>query len=269
MYQLESVQYFQFDSVGNMYVYPAGLGFSGIPQLVQPGDEIFGGETIGSSGNITQSTAMSGIDTLVVDSTSCSQMSVKSSCSFKKPLDDEKMEDLRYKNFSPETMKKVKWAVTMYRDWRNYQNGHPTLENVACDLDDKSSIMQESLTFALSRFITEVKKLDGTDFPGKTLYEILISVQFHLETIGLCWKLLNEERFSEVKFTLDNMMKLHTSQGIGNSVRKAEILSKDQEEILWSLGLLGYQDAETLLNTVVFMIGKGFALRAGEEHQAL
>ena len=38
--QPESVQYFQFDSDGNMYVYPAGSGFSGVPRLVHPSEEL-------------------------------------------------------------------------------------------------------------------------------------------------------------------------------------------------------------------------------------
>ena len=120
--------------------------------------------------------------------------------------------------------------------------------------------MESSLTYALPRFITEVKKLDGSEFPSKTLYKILFCIQFDLETMGLCWKLLNDKKFSDVKFTLDNMMKLHTSQGIGTCVKQAEILSPGDEDLLWGLGLLGYHSAETLLNTVIFMVGKGFAL---------
>ena len=105
----------------------------------------------------------------------------------------------------------------MFREWRAYHhsNGY---EHIACDLDDKSTITQESLIFAMARFITEVKKVDGSEFPGKTLYEIVICVQFHLETLGFGWKILNEEPFKDVKFTLDNVMKLRTSEGIGNSV---------------------------------------------------
>ena len=188
---------------------------------------------------------------------------------YNNPLKPEELEKLKYKNFSPETNKKIKWATKMYREWRNYRNSCPHLDNIACNLDLKSSITQESLTFSLSRFITEVKKKDGCDFPGKTLYDILICIQFHLESIGLFWKLLNDQMFSDVKYTLDNIMKLRTSQGVGISVRKAQILSHFDEELLWSLGLLGTANGETLLNTVVFMIGKGFALRAGKEHHAL
>ena len=122
------------------------------------------------------------------------------------------------------------------------------------------------MIFALTRFLTEVKKIDGTDFPAKTLYEILICIQFHLEKLGFVWKLLNHEAFKDVKFSLDNLMKLRTSQGVGRNVKKAEILTSFDEDLLLTLGLLGCHNPSVLLDMVVFMIGEGCALRAGNEH---
>ena len=37
---MEMVQYFQFDADSNMFVFPPGSGCSGVPRLVQPGDEL-------------------------------------------------------------------------------------------------------------------------------------------------------------------------------------------------------------------------------------
>ena len=41
------------------------------------------------------------------------------------------------------------------------------------------------------------------------------------------------------------------------------------EDYLWSLGLLGCENPENLLNTVMYLVGKGFALCAGKEHHVL
>ena len=68
-----------------------------------------------------------------------------------------------------------------------------------------------------------MKEIDGTDFPSKTLYDILICVQFHLECLDFAWKLLLEESFKEAKYTLDNLIKIRTAQGLGNSVKQAQI----------------------------------------------
>ena len=40
MKESESVQYFQFDEHGNMFVYPPGAGCTGIPRKFNPGDEL-------------------------------------------------------------------------------------------------------------------------------------------------------------------------------------------------------------------------------------
>ena len=165
-------------------------------------------------------------------------------------------------------MKKVRWAVKMYHDWRVHCHS-VGLERISCNLDDRASISATSLRFALCRFITEVKKVDGTDFPGKTLYDILICIQFHLECLGFSLKVINDEAFWDIKYTLDNTMKQHVALGIGLSVRQAEVLSVTDEDYLWSLGFLGSSTLDQLLNTAVFCTGKGFALHAGKEHRAL
>ena len=127
----------------------------------------------------------------------------------------------------------------------------------------------ESLKFALCHFIMEIKKVNGEDFPGKTLYHIVVCIQFHLECMGFAFKLINDPAFQDLKFMLDNTMKAQVSHRIGISVHKADMITAMDEDLLWLLGLLGTSHTEQLLNTVIFFVGKGFALHAGKEHRAL
>ena len=41
------------------------------------------------------------------------------------------------------------------------------------------------------RFVVEVRKANGGDYPGKTLYTLLVLLQFKLEKHGYHWKILN------------------------------------------------------------------------------
>ena len=207
------MQYFQFDSEGNMYVYRPGAGCSGIAKLVKPGDDLSS-----SWNDVEDHCGESESEGTVADSGISMSWSQRS---YNSPLPKEEMEKLSNKNFSPETMKKIKWVLKMYREWRIYRNGDSSLENITCDLDDMSTVTEASLIFGVSWFITEVKKLDESDFPGKTLYDMIVCIQFHLETKGFCWRLLSNDVFKDIKFTLDNMMKIRTSQGIGVSVKRA------------------------------------------------
>ncbi len=79
---------------------------------------------------------------------------------------------------------------------------------IQADLKDIQNLTKASLSYALVHFIQEITKLDGTDYPPKTLYEIVIGVQMILEAQGLYWKLLDntEPLFANIKYTLDNTM---------------------------------------------------------------
>ena len=87
--------------------------------------------------------------------------------------------------------------------------------------------------------------------------------------LGSAFKLLSDGFFKELKFTVDNTMKAHVHQGIDLSVRQADVLTATDEDLLWLLGFLGMSHPDQLLNTVIFCVDKGFALRVGKKHQAL
>ena len=257
----ESTQFFQFDSHGNMYIFAPGAGCTGPTKLVRPGDEMIFNTSYNATDWCTDQESHKDKELAFM----CPSMTAHHM--FNEPLPKSDMMALRHKNFSEETMKQIRWVRKMYSEWRSHRQALG-LQDIVCDLEDKATITVVSLKFALCRFITEVKKVDGSDFPGKTLYNI-ICIQFHLETQGFAFKLVNDPAFKDLKFTLDNTMKARTLQGIGTSVKQAEILSATDEDLLWSLGLLCTSTPHQLLHTVIFSIGKGFALRAGKEHRAL
>ena len=260
----ETVQYFQFDTEGNMFMFAPGCGWSGESKLVRPGDELIFSSSYQHHEWVTD-TEPSPPENDKVASTCPSKPPPRP---FNEPLPDHALAQLSNKNFSDETMRKVKWARKMYNDWRAYRHGLG-LEYIQCDLENEETLTVENIRYAMCRFITEVKKVNGEDFPGKTLYDIVVCLQFYLECRGYGYKLINDESFRDLKFTLDNTMKARTAQGIGISVRRAQVLSATDEDYLWSTGLLGTDYPDQLLNTVVFAVGKGFALRAGKEHRML
>ena len=134
-------------------------------------------------------------------------MSCRQGHKFHEPLSQDDLTDLSHKNFSDETMKKVRWVKKMFSDWREYRNNISRGQMIFCDLEDAHTITVENLNFAVCHFIMEVKKLDGSDFPGRTLYDIVICLQFTLEKLGYSFRLLNQDDFKRVRFTLDNLMK--------------------------------------------------------------
>ena len=150
-------------------------------------------------------------------------VSFRAKCRYHEPVSNEQLDGLSVKNFSYQTNKKITWVKNMYMDWRKYRNNVSPGELIFCDLENRASIDECSLVFALCRFLNEVRKLDGSNFPGKTLYDIIICIQFHLAKMGFTYKLLSDDVFSKVRFTLDNLMKKRASEGIGKGVRSVII----------------------------------------------
>ncbi|XP_019856464.1 PREDICTED: glutamine-rich protein 1-like [Amphimedon queenslandica] len=64
-------------------------------------------------------------------------------------------------------------------------------------------------------------------------------------------------------------MKRLTAKGLGAILKKAECIEIDEEETLWSKGILGDHSPSSLLNTIFYMNGLYFALRSGKEHRQL
>ena len=95
-----------------MFVYSPGGEFSGIPELVRPGDEmIFSG--VDSEIDTSSEVVCSSLDNFMQNSQfgEC-----PSQHKFNPPVQDKEMEHLRHKDFSGETKKKLRWVLKMYHD---------------------------------------------------------------------------------------------------------------------------------------------------------
>ena len=91
-----------------------------------------------------------------------------------------KVKKLRKNLMKKQTSTKVKWAVKAYQVGRelrmqNYVNYDPII--FKANLDNVSGLTKSSLNYLLSRFIPEVTKVkDGSGYPGKMLYKIIIAI---------------------------------------------------------------------------------------------
>ena len=68
---------------------------------------------------------------------------------------------------------------------------------------------------------------------------------------------------------LNFVMKERAGQGIGVETAQAKFITEEQEKYLWEHGFLGSTNAALLRDTLVYVFGMQFALRAGQEHRNL
>lgn len=64
-------------------------------------------------------------------------------------------------------------------------------------------------------------------------------------------------------------MKERAAQGIGIETKQAQEITVEEENLMLQKGILGMDTPQRLLDTLVYLIGLNFALRAGKDHMNL
>ena len=140
---------------------------------------------------------------------------------FGSPVPDYVIDEMSSKKYAEKSYRNMKWVLAMYCAWRWEWNRIPTLENIDVDLDDKSTFTKEALVHALSRFICETRKKDGSEFPPKILKHIILIVQMYLSSLGFVYEFLEDPEFRKLSMCLDNKMKQNAAMGLGRAMKKA------------------------------------------------
>ena len=177
----------------------------------------------------------------------------------------------RYKK---STQSKIKWAMKAYVRWmncRNYQVQHGLLpmDRIVPTPDKLLKLSKEEISKTVCVFIMEAKNSDGGDYNRDTLYDLIVTVQSFLKQNRRPIKFFEDEAFADVKNTLDNRMRDLSKQGKIAPRIKAEPISVSEEEKLWESGVLGDDTPEKLIDTLLYLNGVHFGLRAGDEHKSL
>ncbi len=174
---------------------------------------------------------------------------------FHKPLSLVEIENLSHRSFAQNTENKIAWATQLYRNW-----WFQRCAKVNCDtrikwssIDNLKQISKTNFCFALCAFISEIKKKDRSEFPGSSLYQILICIQFFVEKNGLKLKLLDHPDFVPLRFTLDNLMKERSRAGLGRK-KSADVISVEDEEKMWADGVLGDESPEQLRQLCIYWV---------------
>ncbi|KAJ8270845.1 hypothetical protein GJAV_G00119940 [Gymnothorax javanicus] len=166
------------------------------------------------------------------------------------------------------TQRRDKWAYNVFTAWaiavnnRRGEGRKPVtlLENMTLD----------QLGYFMSKFVLEVRKKDGCEYPPNSLFQIVMGIQSYIKTVSKRnVEFLQSDVFEEFRQVLDGEMKRLTRKGLGQNVKKAEAISVDEEELLWRCGQLGDRNPRVLVNTLLYLNGKHFGLRSGHEHRKL
>ena len=125
------------------------------------------------------------------------------------------------------------------------------------------------LPLQICRFVLEARTKNGTEYPANTLYHIIVGIMHHLRYNNVHVDFFRDKELVELCSTLDAEMKRIQGSGISSQPRQAEIITEEEEELLWEKGVLGDSTPQSLLDTKVYCCGLFFALCIGNEHRRL
>ena len=145
------------------------------------------------------------------------------------------------------TQRNTRWGVEVYNAWRNYRckSGDP--------VPDLTTGSLAELDAWLPAFINEARRQNGKPYSPNTLYLIVCALQRHLrghrsdaQDVNLLDLKTIDVRFAQTVKTLDARMKELTAQHVGIVVKQADVLSLDDERLLWERGAFWHDKRRTV-----------------------
>ena len=123
---------------------------------------------------------------------------------------------------------------------------------------DKAS----ELSYWLSAFVKETRKIDRSEYTPKTLYMLIAGLQREIrlhKQSGQAFNLFSDPQFESLRNVCDHEFRRLHQKGVGTSINHTEALTEDDERKLWDRRVLNVDTPTGLLNCVFFYNGKNFA----------
>uniref|UniRef100_A0A1X7T7U7 Uncharacterized protein n=1 Tax=Amphimedon queenslandica TaxID=400682 RepID=A0A1X7T7U7_AMPQE len=182
---------------------------------------------------------------------------------FLPPTSEDYLRKVQENAIPQSTAKSTSWTLNIWKEWADNRKtlGH--------DFPGAPHLLQmHELNNWMSKFIVEIRRKDGKEYPASTLYQICCGIMRHLRQFYPSLNFFTMPEFDSTKKTLDGEMK-RIKAATTYIKKQAEPITMNEEKWLWEKGMLGEGSPHKLLETMIFMCGIYFALRSGQEHRDL
>ncbi|XP_054894741.1 zinc finger MYM-type protein 4-like isoform X2 [Poeciliopsis prolifica] len=158
------------------------------------------------------------------------------------------------------------YGVKAWSSWIRQSNKQPTQSSRVVFKEDIVQCSSAELSFALTRFIREVRRPNGEPYSPDSIFYLCLGIQQHLFLRGRIENIFTDEVYSQFGSELSRMLqlwkpKLQPNGGI--------VPSRIEESYLWECKQLGAYSPIVLLNTLLFFCTKHLRLTTLAEHQRL
>ena len=129
--------------------------------------------------------------------------------------------------------------------------------------DSQTSTERHSRT--ILRGGTQIRR---QEYEPDSLRTMLAALDRHLRQAGANFSIIKDREFDECRKTLNGRAIMLREEGLGKKM-KADALTLEEEEQLWTIGVLGGNNAVSLNHTVFFILSQQFGTRGCQEHHQL
>ncbi|XP_068194738.1 zinc finger MYM-type protein 4 isoform X3 [Antennarius striatus] len=154
------------------------------------------------------------------------------------------------------------YGVTAWRSWVQQRNKELN------EVDIKEDILQcdsAELSFALSRFIREVRRPSGEPYSPDSIFYLCLGIQQHLFMKGRIENIFTDSLYSQFATEISGMLQLWEPMLPTGGVVPSRVV----ESYLWECKQLGAYSPIVLLNTLLFFCTKNFHFTTLAQHQRL
>ncbi len=99
------------------------------------------------------------------------------------PCKDYELDASTKRQFVMNTEKKIKWVLRIFCQWREHNLADPSCDPRICrsDLRFPSKLELSDVAYTLKRFLTEIHKMNGSEYLPRILYQMVLYFQMHFE----------------------------------------------------------------------------------------
>ncbi|KAI3367946.1 hypothetical protein L3Q82_026768, partial [Scortum barcoo] len=158
------------------------------------------------------------------------------------------------------------YGVKAWRSWVQQRNKRRRESNPVDVKEDVLECDSAELSFALSRFIREVRRPNGETYRPDSIFYLCLGIQQYLFMKGRIENIFTDELYSHFATEITGMLRLWKPKPLPNG---GVVSSQVVESYLWECKQLGAYSPIVLLNTLLFFCTKNFRFTTLAQHQSL
>lgn len=126
----------------------------------------------------------------------------------------------------------------------------------------------EELNFFICAFLLGIRKGDGGEFPYPSLSQMVTMIQLFLNDNGKTHCFSRSHDFKPIREVLGRLKQRREANHARTAV-KVEMITSEEENVLWEKGILGMDNSRSLLYAMFYIVGARIGIKSGVEQRLL